>query len=191
MYIKNILIAALACTPLLSGCNDAEQTKGQAASLPRPGELKSDEHQAPYYHGLIEEYKIILAEDPDNLAAIIAIGNAYYDGGQWKKAITYYEQALRSDPRNADVRTDMGTSYRNMGMPDRAMAEYRAALKHEPGHVNARYNVGIVYAYDKKDYLAAIRAWEEVLHISPNHPQSNHMRTCIVSFRKMIKKGSR
>lgn len=184
------IIAALACSSFLPGCGKVEQKRPPVAGSPHGGAVKADEYQAPYYPGLIEEYKTLLAEDPNNLAAIIAIGNAYFDSGQWKKAITYYEHALRIDPRNADVRTDMGTSYRNQGMSERALAEYRMALKHEPGHLNARYNTGVVYAYDKKDYVTAVHVWEELLRLSPNYPKSGHMRTCIVTFKKVIEKGN-
>jgi len=60
---------------------------------------------------LIEEYRAILSEDPNNFAALVALGNAYHDSGRRNDAITMYEYALRTDPGNADVRTDMGTAY--------------------------------------------------------------------------------
>ena len=106
-------------------------------------------------------------------------------------ARTQYERALKTDPRNADVRTDMGTAYRNMGMPQRALVEYRRALDLEPGHLNAHFNMGIVYAYDLKDYAVAIRFWEKLLRLSPNHPYANYMRSCIVTFRKDLKKDGK
>lgn len=155
----------------------------------RPGQ--SGDGRTPYYHGLIEEYKRILAEDHNNLAAVIALGNAYFDSGQWKEAIAFYEHALQIDPRNADVRTDMGTAYRNMGFSDRALQEYRKALSYEPGHQNARYNIGVVYAYDRQDYAAAIRVWEDLLLLSPTHPRSEQMRSCIIKFKKTIARESK
>jgi tetratricopeptide (TPR) repeat protein len=71
--------------------------------------------RSPYYSGLIEEYRTILAGDPNNLTAITALGNAYFENGQWKETITMYERALIVDPRNVDVRTDPGNAYRNIG----------------------------------------------------------------------------
>lgn len=169
---------------LLPACS--KTGKDNAAAPGQPAEVR-----APYYYGLIEEYKRILAEDPNNLAAIIALGNAYFDSGQWKEAISYYENALRIEPRNADVRTDMGTAYRNMGFPDRALQEYQKALSFEPWHQNARYNIGVVYAYDKKDYAAAIRVWEDLLRHSPNHPRAEQMRLYIIMFKKAVAKETR
>lgn len=173
-----------------SGCSKTDEKKPDAGSGPQNNGEKSGGAQVPYYYGLIQEYKTILAEDPHNLAAMIALGNAYYDSGHWKQAAALFERALILDPRNADVRTDMGTSFRNMGMPDRALYEYRRALAHEPMHQNARYNMGIVYAYDKKDYATAVRVWEDLLRMFPNNPHADYMRSCIVTFNGTLQKGS-
>lgn len=185
--IKNLVIV-VTLLAVISGCsgNRAEKT---ADTNTMPSE--QDEARTPYYAGLIEEYKRILLEDQNNLAAIIALGNAHKDSGRWKEAAAYYERALRIDPSNADVRTDLGTVYRNMGLPDRAVAEYQKALEYNPAHQDARYNMGVVYAYDKQDYTTAIRIWEELLKISPNHPLSEQIRMCIINFRKVAKKEGR
>lgn len=186
MFRYGIIAAVLAV--MVSGCSRSgeQRPSGQTA-----GQEAAAEQQSPYYYGLIEEYKRLLVEDPDNLAALVALGNAYYDSGHWKESVIYYERALRIDPDNADIRTDMGTAYRNMGMPERALTEYRKALEYNPGHQNARYNMGIVYAYDKRDYRAAIRIWEDLLKMSPNHPHSEQMRSCIITFKKVVNKEDR
>jgi tetratricopeptide (TPR) repeat protein len=188
--MKSVMVAAAVCLALLSGCRKADEKMPPAVPAAVVHASKS-ESQNPYYYGLIEEYRTILAEDPNNLAAIVALGNAYFDSGQWQEAIRLYERALKINPRNADVHTDMGTAYRNLGMPNRALAEYRRALDLEPGHVNAHYNLGIVYAYDVKDYAAAIHVWEKLLRLSPNHPQADQMRSSIATFRKALKKNDK
>ncbi|OGW26321.1 MAG: hypothetical protein A2X56_07055 [Nitrospirae bacterium GWC2_57_13] len=183
--IYNLLLTVL-LPFLLFGCS--RNDTNTKASADAEGSGAATEAKAPYYPGLIQEYESLLVQDPKNLAAIIALGNAYYDSGQWEQAVGVYERALALDPRNADVRSDRGTAYRNMGLPDKAIAEYRATLKYEPGHQGARYHLGVVYAYDKKDYAEAIHVWEDLLRIAPNHPQSESMRSCIVTFRKVVKK---
>ncbi len=186
MKMKITIAAAAVFCALLPGCNKPD-TGGQP---PQAG-VKPDAAQQPYYYGLIEEYRAILAEDPDNLAGIIALANAYFDSGQWKEAIAFYERALRINPHDPDIRTDLGTSYRNIGMPDRALTEYHTALQYDPVHLNARYNMGIVYAYDKKDYGRAVQVWEELLRLSPSYSRADSMRLHIKSFKKMAGKGER
>jgi tetratricopeptide (TPR) repeat protein len=191
MIMRNLLAVAVLLLVLPVACGKHEERKPSPASRAPQGANKPGEARTPYYPGLIEEYRFILAEDPHNLVALIGSGNAYYDSGEWKMAVAMYERALAIDPRNADVRTDMGTAYRNLGMTDRALAEYRLALQHEPGHLNARYNMGIVYANDKKDYAAALKVWEEILKIAPNYPQAGQIRSMIAALKAKKTKAAR
>ncbi len=189
--MKNVCVAAAACLALIfSGCRKADENK-RPINPAVVHAAKPEPIQNPYFYGLIEEYQTILAEDPNNLAAMIALGNAYYDSGAWRDAIRLYERALKADPLNADVRTDMGTAYRSMGLPQRALGEYRRVLNIEPGHLNAHFNMGIVYAYDLKDHVVAIRLWEELLRLSPNHPYANYIRSSIAAFKKEHRKDGK
>ncbi len=189
--MNNIFIIAVLCLPLLVACVRSEQKKSPAVFHETEQTNTLEEAQAPYYQGLIEEYQTILARDSNNFAALVALGNAYFDSGNWKKAITMYEHALLIDPREADVRTDMGTAYRNLGLSERALAEYRLALKYEPGHLEARYNMGIVYAYDKKDYRAAIRIWQDMLKAAPNSSHAEEIRATIATLKRELKREDR
>ena len=156
-----------------------------------PAHQATVEQQTPYYYGLIEEYKTILAEDPNNLAGLIGLAHAYAGNNQWDKAITLYEHALRIDSHNADLHADLGIACRNAGQVDRALGEFHKAVASDPVHQNARFHMGIVYAYDKRDYPAAIRVWQELLHISPHHAEAEYMKHCIVKFGEMAKKDAR
>jgi len=186
-----MLLTVFLCFLLLPGCTKSEP-KQYTHGYPGAAQAQNnDQAQTPYYVGLIEEYRAVLAEDPNNLVALIALGNTYYDSGEWQKAIAIYEHVLSIDPRNADVRNDMGSAYRNLGQYDRALAEYHIALRFDPGHLNARYNMGIVYAYDKKDLLSAIHVWEEILRLSPNFPRAEYLRSSIAAFKQGMKREGR
>jgi len=184
IVMSNIFLTTGLCLLLLSGCTNSEEKKISPFQPKTQRAGTQEETGVPYYQGLIEEYRADIAEDPNNLAMLVALGNAYYDSGDWRNAISAYERALKIDPDNRDVRTDMGTSYRNLGLPDRALAEYRYVLKHEPGHLNARFNMGVVFAYDKKNYPAAIQTWEEILKMAPNNPQAEFLKSNIAELKK-------
>jgi len=156
-----------------------------------PAHQATIEEETPYYLGLIGEYGNILAEDPNNLASLIGLAHAYAGSNQWEKAITLYEHALRVDQHNAELHADLGIACRNAGQADRALSEFQKAVTNDPLHQRARYHMGIVYAYDKKNYPAAIRVWKELLHISPHHAEAEYMKHCIVQFSEMAKGGSR
>ncbi len=184
--MKKVFIIGIFCFPLLIGCNNVDATRSSAAPVTSktPAQLAM-----PDYNGLAEEYRRMLSEDPNNLAAIIALGNTYFNKRSWSNAVRLYDQALKIDPLNADVHANMGTAYRYLGRPDRALAQYRSALKDDPGHVEARYNMGAIYAFDMKRYDLAIRVWEDLLKREPNYPLAGDMRIHIEAFRKELKRG--
>jgi cytochrome c-type biogenesis protein CcmH/NrfG len=115
----------------------------------------------------IAQIEDVLKRDPNNLQALISLGNAYFDANQYNKAIDAYQRALKIDPKNADVRTDMGIMYRSIKDYDSAVREFRQAAKDNPAHVNSRFNLAIVLQNDKKDIPAAILAWEDFLKVEP------------------------
>lgn len=182
--------ALLAFLPAVAGCEDrAQRTDGGTGPAGR-APVSAGADTTPYYHGLIEEYRTLLAEDPHSLAVLIAMGNTLSEAGQWRGALEYYDRALRINPHSADVITDMGTCYRNLGMPDKALEMYGRALELEPIHQNALFSTGVVYAYDRKDYAKAIAFWERLLHVAPKHPEADAMRNSIVMFKKTLRRDS-
>lgn len=182
--MRRYCAVAAACVLVIAGCRKPQEKKAAAVPTVVHTAAKA-EH--PYYYGLIEEYRNILSQDPNNLAALIALGNAYSESGAWREAIEQYQHALRIEPQSADVRTDLGTAFRNIGLPSQALAEYRLALGHEPGHLNARYQMGVLYAFDFRDYKVAMHVWEELLRLAPNHPNADFMRAKIAMYKKAQK----
>ena len=117
-----------------------------------------------------------LKADPNNLRALITLGNKYFDARRNQKAIDVYARALTIDPKNPDVRTDMAVMYRGLKDYDRAVKELREAARQDPRHVNSRYNLGIILLHDKKDVKGAIEAWEDCLKAGASGEQAQTIR---------------
>ncbi|MBI5418794.1 MAG: tetratricopeptide repeat protein [Deltaproteobacteria bacterium] len=133
----------------------------------------------------IDNYKEILKKDPNNLQALISIGNLYFDTRQDILAIEHYKKALAIDPRNVNVRTDMAVCYRRAGNPDRAVEELKKAISMDPRHAQSRYNLGIILIHDKNDVEGGLRAWEALLENVPNYPYRDSLRNEIARMRGM------
>ncbi len=131
----------------------------------------------------IENYKKILKKDPNNLQALINIGNLYFDTRQDLLAIEHYRKALDLDPRNVNVRTDMAVCIRRTGNPDRAVEELKKAISMDPRHAQSRYNLGIILIHDKNDAEGGIRAWEALLENVPNYPYRDSLKSEIARMR--------
>lgn len=131
----------------------------------------------------IENYKEILRRDPNNLQALIGIGNLYFDTKQDLLAIQNYRKALVIDPTNANVRTDMAICYRRSGNPVQAVEELKKAISTTPGHAQSRYNLGVILIQDMHDPEGGIKAWEGLLENVPDYPYRDNLKAEIARMR--------
>jgi len=131
----------------------------------------------------IENYKEILRKDPNNLQALIGIGNLYFDTNRDLLAIENYRKALAMDPTNANVRTDMAICYRRSGNPAQAVEELKKAISTNPRHAQSRRNLGIILIHDMRDVEGGIKAWEALLENIPDYPDRESLRAEIARMR--------
>ena len=105
--------------------------------------------------------------NPENMEALIRLGNLYFDIEQPEKAIMAYNKALELDPGNPNVLTDLGVMYRRKGQPLEAIKVFNKAIKIDPRHEAPRFNKGVVLLHDLNDPEGAIKAWEELVEVNP------------------------
>ncbi len=109
--------------------------------------------------------------DPQNADVKIQIANAYYDMGQYQKAIGAYDEALKLRPGDPGAMTDLATCYHYLGQPDKALALLDEVLKGHPGFAQAMFNKGIVLQAGKNDVKGAVAIWQSLLQSNPDFPQ--------------------
>jgi tetratricopeptide (TPR) repeat protein len=124
----------------------------------------------------LTELKSIVAADPSNFQAWVALGNEYFDSNQFMDAIEAYDKALEIKPNTPDVLTDQGVMFKRLGWFDRAIENFSKANEIDPSHATSVYNLGIVYRYDLQDFPKAQEAWTRFLEISPTGPGSDRVR---------------
>ena len=137
----------------------------------------------------IENYKEILRKDPNNLQALIGIGNLYFDTKQDLLAIENYRKALAVDSTNANVRTDMAICYRRSGNPVQAIEELKKAISTSPRHAQSRYNLGVILIQDMHDVEGGIKAWEALLENVPDYPYRENLKAEVARMRSMQGSG--
>lgn len=104
---------------------------------------------------------------PQNPAAWIHLGDAYYDANDPERAIAAYERGLALNPDNPDAQTDLGTSYRMVGKYEQAIAHYNEALARNPKHHNARLNKGVVQYFDLGRKKEGLETWKTLVSLIP------------------------
>ena len=171
-----VILAVLAAIAAPSGCKKKERQPAGGEGEPIRLNALAE----------IENYKEILRKDPNNLQALIGIGNLYFDTKQDLLAIESYQKALAMDPSNVDVRTDMAVCYRRKGNPDRAVEELKKAISTNPRHAQSRYNLGVILIHDKNDVEGGVKAWEALLENVPDYPYRDQLKAEITRMRSML-----
>lgn len=173
MLLRFALLLSLAAALSISGCKKKQP--------PAPaGEGESIRLNAA---ADIENYKEILRKDPNNLQALIGIGNLYFDTNRDLLAIENYRKALALDPTNPNVRTDMAICYRRSGNPVQAVEELKKAISISPRHAQSRRNLGIILIHDMHDVEGGIKAWEALLENVPDYPDRENLKGEIARLR--------
>jgi tetratricopeptide (TPR) repeat protein len=116
---------------------------------------------------------VVLQSRPDDLDAIMQVGNAYYglhsetgNAAYAQKGISYYQKYLESDPDSNEVRTDMSVLYFYIGQTDAAIQGLSTVLRSDPTHLQANFNLGIFYWKGRGDYQAAVQQFATVIDLS-------------------------
>lgn len=124
----------------------------------------------------IGELKAIVAREPQNRQAWVALGNEYFDADQPMESIEAYQKALDLNAKDPNVLTDQGVMFRRLGWFDRAVDNFSRANQADPNHATSLYNLGITYRYDLQDFAKAQEAWTRFLAVSPSGPGSDRVR---------------
>jgi cytochrome c-type biogenesis protein CcmH/NrfG len=118
----------------------------------------------------------MVAADPKNHDAWVALGNDYFDSHQAQKSVDAYAKALALKPDDPNVLTDQGVMYRQLNQFDKAVACFQKAAKLDPSHIQSLFNLGIVYAHDLHQPDEAAKAWNKLLVLAPASEQAAQAR---------------
>ncbi|NOY65734.1 MAG: tetratricopeptide repeat protein [Nitrospirae bacterium] len=180
-FLSLTVLVLLNIILLLPGCKgkeDSNYTQSPPSVVTQLNPLDTEKQ--------ITTLKEILAKDPNNLTALIKLGNIYMDTNRFQEAIQYYSKVLEIDPQNVDVRVDMGTCFRRMGQPQRAIEEYRKAIKIKPDHLYAHRNSGVVLAFDLNKPKEAIKEFQTYLNLNPNAKDADQIKKIIMELKQRI-----
>lgn len=93
----------------------------------------------------IQQHRASLAKNPNDVEALVQLGNLYMDAAKYTQAAEFYERAIRirKDPA---VEIDLGISYRSSGSPEKALEIFRRLRAQNPSDYYATFNEAIVLA---------------------------------------------
>ena len=132
----------------------------------------------PVVRQAIEELKARIAKNPRDVAALVTLGNFYFDAAKFEQAGTYYQRALALDPGNPDVRTDYAVVEHQTGHDLEALAAIDAIIKANPTFTPALFNRGVVLAAIGRRTQAA-DAYKHFIAVAPRDPHVADAKTAL------------
>lgn len=168
------LLLGVAVGYLLRGSRTPEMARASGVSAAVSNFADSGTSQQPsradltarIVEPLLQQLKI----RPTDADLLVNIGNRYYDGQDYAKAVEYYQKALKQKPEDVSVRTDMATAMWYSGDANGAIKQFEQSLKFQHTHPQTLFNMGIVKWQGKRDGKGAIQVWERLLASNPNYP---------------------
>ncbi|HDP70641.1 MAG TPA: tetratricopeptide repeat protein [Actinobacteria bacterium] len=145
--------------------------------------------QQKIYEDQKNEYLKALENDPNDLQALVGLGNLYFDTKQHQLAINMYQRALEIRPSDTNIKTDLGIAYFYLGMNDAAVREFQAVIEIDPNHPNAHFNMGIVLWRGKSDLNNAVKEFEKYLELRPEGPSAEEAKQNIAQINAALKKS--
>jgi len=103
----------------------------------------------------IEEYRIILSFNPDDLVSNHRIGHALYQKKDYKKAREHLFKAITLDSTLTDAYLPLGISCFNTAEYEKSEEYLLQSLKIAGDHSEAQFHLGLIYQM-KKDFKNAL-----------------------------------
>ncbi|HMV99331.1 MAG TPA: tetratricopeptide repeat protein [Acidobacteriota bacterium] len=82
-----------------------------------------------------------LKTKPNDMEALVTLGNVSFDEQKYDIAQKHYEAALKLNDKDVNVRTDLGNTYFQRQQFDKAISFYQESLKLDPKHIPTLFNL--------------------------------------------------
>jgi len=136
----------------------------------------------------IEYLKKILILNPNDIPAMINIGNGYKNIKKYDEAIKYYDKAIGLNPKNADAFCNKGAILLQNNQFEEAILNFKKALKIKSDHFYAYTNLGI--AQKNLNHLQeAILSFDKAIEINKNFVEAYNNRGDVFSSLHLYEKA--
>ena len=154
---------------------DASQFTGSQSA----GQPSGDSQQQANRIAALEQE---IANIPENVNAMIELGDIYFDGNRYQEAISTFLRAEKIAPANVHILNDLGLLYMSTGDNDTALEKFEAVLKIDPSHIHSLYYVGLVHR-ETGNRDKAVQVFEEILGLNPDPKLADAVRQEIAALK--------
>lgn len=110
--------------------------------------------------------------------AYFNMGWAYYNKGDYPKALESFKKAVEANPNYSMAYYDMGLTYEKLNKVKDSIDAYRKAVENSPDYADAHFSLGLALV-KQKDKAAALKEFEKVIEIAPESDKAKSAREYI------------
>ena len=154
-WVVVVAIGAMTLGALIKGPAVESQPQAQTA----PNAAATDAH--------IARLEARLKTTPNDVNAILSLGDAYLDTRRAMEAFRLFQLAIDLEPVNVHALSDVASLYQQIGQYDKALDSYRRAYESQPNHSGSLLNMALIYSRHKGENAKALELLQTFLASNP------------------------
>jgi cytochrome c-type biogenesis protein CcmH/NrfG len=137
----------------------------------------------------LAELEGIVAGDPQNLEALVALGHMYLRLQRYDELNFVTQASLAIDPNDAETLTHLGMLLFSLDHPEGVIPMFDQALAIDPDFAEALQFKGMV-SFMRGDYATAVEAWEHYVEVVPPDQGSPRIQAMLEAARANLSGGA-
>lgn len=130
----------------------------------------------------INQWQQKLAQNPNDVDALIELGFAYYDGYLFKEAAATFEKAVSLAPNNQEAVAALGLAYESLNKPNEALQQYERALQIKPDFDFPKVRKARLLAEGRGEYAQAAQLLKEVVDKMPIGVEKTQLKQKLAEY---------
>lgn len=180
------LVAVLAVIAVIAGIYQigkppAADTAAAAPTASQPTQGQPAASQEPTLdQAKVAELTGRLQSDPNDVAALFDLGNAYYQADDYQQASEWYQKVIDVNPTDEKGLIALGATSFNLGDLAKAEQTWDKAAELYPTNPEVHYDLGFLYMTTRRmDQMQA--AWAKVVELAPDSEFAKAVQTHVGS----------
>ncbi len=168
---KAVLLFSAVC--LLAVTASAMYYRGKLAAKPQVvRERKMPMTMGDKGSGKIMSLMQELQKNPQDLALLTRLGQAFMSMNAWDRAAVFWKKvlALPGQEKNIMALMQLGTCYFEKKQNEKSLEVFEKLIALEPTYAPAYFNLGLLYKYRLKKPEAAKKAFSKIISLQTKEP---------------------
>ena len=129
--------------------------------------------QAPASAPVVDEAKVAglmakIQANPEDVESLLALGNEFYNGGQFDVAATWFDKVTAIDPKNVQALLARGAVSFNLNDLANAESTWKKVVVIDPKNTEVHYDLGFLYLNQPTPNWTGVQAeWNKVIELDP------------------------